>query len=122
MPLYTIVTQAGVLDDGRKARLAAEITALHVEFSGVPKAWVHVVFQDYSPGCGFVGGEAAPTVGLTASIRSGRSSEYKRRLLERLWALVREATAAADDRIVIGLQELPAADAMEMGRAMPDVA
>lgn len=120
MPLYMIATQSGTLDAAGKAGLAAEITALHVELSGVPRNWVHVIFQDYPAGDGFTAGEAAATVSLSLSIRAGRSAEYRRTLLTRLWALLQAATAAPEDRIVIGLQEIPPGDAMEMGQIMPD--
>jgi phenylpyruvate tautomerase PptA (4-oxalocrotonate tautomerase family) len=121
MPLYTIATQSGTLDASHKASLAGEITSLHVELSGVPRNWVHVVFQDYPPGSGFTAGEVAPMLSLTLSIRTGRTAEYKRTLLTRLWALLQTATAAPDDQIVIGLQEVPPGNAMEMGQIMPDV-
>jgi hypothetical protein len=41
--------------------------------------------------------------------------------MKRLWELVQNATGAADDQIVVGIQELPASQAMEMGQVMPDV-
>jgi phenylpyruvate tautomerase PptA (4-oxalocrotonate tautomerase family) len=44
MPLYTITTQAGVLDSPAKADLADKLTAFHAEYAGVPKNWVHIVF------------------------------------------------------------------------------
>jgi phenylpyruvate tautomerase PptA (4-oxalocrotonate tautomerase family) len=122
MPLYTITTQAGVLSGGAKARLAGELTIFHSEYAGVPKNWVHVVFQDYEAGSGFTAGEAAATAALTLLIRAGRSPEYKRGLLKRLWELLQAATGAPDDQIVIGIQEVPPSQAMEMGQIMPDVA
>jgi phenylpyruvate tautomerase PptA (4-oxalocrotonate tautomerase family) len=121
MPLYTITLQAGTLSQDRKAVLAAAITDLHVEFSGVPADWVHVVFVDYAEGNGFTAGRVAPAVGLTLLIRTGRSAEYKRGLLQRLWDLLQPATGLPDDQIVIGIQEVPASQAMEMGQIMPDV-
>jgi phenylpyruvate tautomerase PptA (4-oxalocrotonate tautomerase family) len=121
MPLYTVTTQAGVLTAEAKAKLAGELTAFHVEYAGVPKNWVHIVFQDYAPGSGFTAGEVAATAALTLLIRTGRSSDYKRGLLTRLWELLQAATNAPDDQIVIGIQELPASQAMEMGKIMPDV-
>jgi hypothetical protein len=42
----------------------------------------------------------------TLLIRPGRSA-YKRELLKRLWALLQNATGAPDDRIVLGIQEVP---------------
>jgi phenylpyruvate tautomerase PptA (4-oxalocrotonate tautomerase family) len=122
MPLYTVTTQTGVLSAEAKSTLAGELTAFHSEYAGVPKNWVHVVFQDYAPGSGFTAGEPAATAALTLLIRTGRSPEYKRGLLKRLWELLQDATGAPDDQIVLGIQEVPASQAMEMGQIMPDVA
>jgi phenylpyruvate tautomerase PptA (4-oxalocrotonate tautomerase family) len=121
MPLYSIVTQAGVLDSDAKASLADELTAFHSGYSGVPKTWVQIVFQDYSPGSGFTGGRTSAPAALTLLIRTGRSAEYKRGLVTALWKLFRDATGARDDQIVIGVQEVPPSQAMEMGQIMPDV-
>ena len=122
MPLYTLMTQDGVLNSEAKSRLAAELTDLHSEYSGVPRNWVHVVFQEYPPGNGFTAGEAAATAALTLLIRTGRTPEYKRGLLQRLWTVFQTATGAPDDQIVIGIQEVPPSQAMEMGQIMPEVA
>ena len=121
MPLYTLMTQDGVLNSEAKTRLAVELTELHSSYSGVPKNWVHVVFQEYPAGHGFTAGEAAATAALTLLIRTGRAPEYKRELIQRLWTLLQTATGAPDDQIVIGIQELPPSQAMEMGKIMPDV-
>jgi phenylpyruvate tautomerase PptA (4-oxalocrotonate tautomerase family) len=121
MPLYSVVTQSGVLSGNAKAKLADDLTAFHCEYAGVPKNWVHVVFQDYAPGCGFTAGEASATAALTLLIRTGRSAEYKRALLKRLWELLQGATGAPNDQIAISIQEVPPSQAMEMGRIMPDV-
>ncbi|WP_442581671.1 hypothetical protein ACSBOB_06720 [Mesorhizobium sp. ASY16-5R] len=42
-------------------------------------------------------------------------------MLARLWDLLQSATGAPDDQIVIGIQEVPASQAMEMAAIMPDV-
>jgi phenylpyruvate tautomerase PptA (4-oxalocrotonate tautomerase family) len=121
MPLYTVTTQAGVLSGKAKAQLAGELTAFHSEYAGVPKNWVHIVFQEYAAGNGFTAGEVAATAALTLLIRTGRSAEYKRGMLKRLWELLQGATGAPDDQIVLGIQEVPSSQAMEMGQIMPDV-
>lgn len=59
---------------------------------------------------------------MTLLIRSGRTPEYKRGLLQRLWTLFQTATGAPDDQIVIGTQEVPSSQATEVGQIMPDVA
>jgi phenylpyruvate tautomerase PptA (4-oxalocrotonate tautomerase family) len=122
MPLYSVTTQAGVLSGEAKFKIAGNLTTFHSGYSGVPKNWVHVVFHDYAPGSGFTAGEASPTAALTVLIRTGRSSDYKRGLLKRLWELFQGATGAPDDQIVIGIQEVPPSQAMEMAKIMPDVA
>jgi phenylpyruvate tautomerase PptA (4-oxalocrotonate tautomerase family) len=121
MPLYTVTTQAGILSDTAKAELAERLTELHSEYAQVPRNWVHIVLQEYPAGNGFTAGKPAATAALTVLIRTGRSAEYKRGLLKRLWALLQSATNAADDQIVIGVQEVPASQAMEMAQIMPDV-
>jgi phenylpyruvate tautomerase PptA (4-oxalocrotonate tautomerase family) len=122
MPLYTISTQTGVLDSPAKANLAGKITAFHAEYAGVPKNWVHVVFHEYPIGNGFTAGKPSPTASLTVLIRTGRSPDYKREMLKRLWSLVQAATGAPDGEVVLGIQEVPPSQAMEMGQIMPDVA
>jgi phenylpyruvate tautomerase PptA (4-oxalocrotonate tautomerase family) len=122
MPLYTITTQAGVLDSPAKTDLADKLTAFHAEYAGVPKNWVHIVFHEYPSGSGFTAGRPSPTAALTLLIRTGRSADYKREMLKRLWSLVQAATGAPDEEIVLGIQEVPSSQAMEMGQIMPDVA
>src|SRR5580693_9945532 len=102
MPLYTVTTQTGVLSAEAKSTLAGELTAFHSEYAGVPKNWVHIVFQDYAPGSGFTAGEPAATAALTLLMRAGRPPEYKRELIQRLWKLFQTATGAPDDQLVIG--------------------
>jgi phenylpyruvate tautomerase PptA (4-oxalocrotonate tautomerase family) len=116
------MTQAGALSGEAKAKLAGELTMFHSEYAGVPKNWLHIVFQDYAPESGFTAGEASATAALTLLVRTGRPPEYKRELLKRLWKLFQDATGAPDDQIVLGIQELPPSQAMEMGKIMPEVA
>jgi phenylpyruvate tautomerase PptA (4-oxalocrotonate tautomerase family) len=122
MPLYTITTQAGVLDSPGKTDLADKLTAFHAEYAGVPKNWVHTVFHEYPSRSGFTAGKPSPTAALTLLIRTGRSADYKREMLKRLWSLVQAATGAPDEEIVLGIQEVPSSQAMEMGQIMPDIA
>jgi phenylpyruvate tautomerase PptA (4-oxalocrotonate tautomerase family) len=122
MPLYTLTTQIGMLSDQARADLADGLTKLHSQYAGVPENWVHIVFQEYGAGCGFTAGKPAAAAALTLLIRTGRSAEYKRELLKRLWALFQAATGAPDDQIVIGIQEVPPSQAMEMAQLMPEVA
>lgn len=122
MPLYTIMCARDLFDDAGRERLAVGITDLHSRMAGVPPEWVHVIFQEFPPNHGFTAGRRADVVAMTLVIRDGRPSEYKRLMITALWHLLQEATGAADDQIVIGIQEVPPSQAMEMGQIMPDVA
>jgi phenylpyruvate tautomerase PptA (4-oxalocrotonate tautomerase family) len=121
MPLFTITVQDDVLNRDTKAKLAAELTDLHSSYAGVPQNWVHVVFSEYASGNGFTAGVPAQAASLTLLIRTGRTPEYKRALIQQLWTLLQTATGAPDDQIVIGIQEVPPSQAMEMGVVMPEV-
>ena len=121
MPLYTVTTQAGVLDSPSKTDLADKLTAFHTEYAAVPGNWVHIVFHDYPNGSGFTAGRPSSTVVLTLLIRAGRSADYEREMLRRLWSLMQAATGAPDEEIVVGIQEVPSSQAMEMGQIMPDI-
>jgi hypothetical protein len=59
---------------------------------------------------------------MTVLIRTGRAADYKRQLLQRMWQLLQSATSAPDDQLVLGIQEVPPSQAMEMGQIMPEVA
>jgi phenylpyruvate tautomerase PptA (4-oxalocrotonate tautomerase family) len=108
-------------DGPAKKDLAEKITEFHAEYAAVPRNWVHVVFHEYAAGSGFSAGAPSPAAALTLLIRSGRSPDYKRAMLRRLWSLMQAATGAPDEEIVLGIQEVPSSQAMEMGHIMPDV-
>ena len=121
MPLYRIATQQGSLSSEAKAALAAEITDFHCRLTGLDKAFVKLIFETFPIGDGFVGGEAAAAVTLTVLIRAGRSTEYKKNMLQHLWSMLQRATGATDAQMLIAIEEAPASDAMEMGVIMPEL-
>ena len=51
-----------------------------------------------------------------------RSPQYKHGLVTRLWELIQNATGAPENHIVVGIQEVPPSQAMEMGQVMLEVA
>jgi phenylpyruvate tautomerase PptA (4-oxalocrotonate tautomerase family) len=119
MPLYTITTQGGSLSNDAKVELAARLTALHCEMSGVPKNWVHVVFHDYTAGSGFTAGKPAATVALSLLIRTGRPSEYKRELLKRLWGLLQSPPGRPTTRSSSAFRKFRRARRWRWGRSCP---
>ena len=121
MPLYEIATQEGSLSSEAKAALAVEITDFHCQMTGLDKAFVKIIFDTFPAGDGFVGGEAAAAVILTVLIRAGRSTDYKRKMLQQLWSMLQRATGATDAQMLVAIEEAPASQAMEMGLIMPDL-
>jgi phenylpyruvate tautomerase PptA (4-oxalocrotonate tautomerase family) len=121
MPLYTVITQDGLVADGTKAKIAAEITRIHTAVMKIPTSFVRVVFLCYPKGCGFTGGQEAPTAALNCVLRSGHSAEEKADTLKQLWTAFQNLTGLATEQIAISLQEIPSSNAMEMGRIMPAV-
>ena len=121
MPLYSIATQDGTLSAEAKAALAAQITDFHCQLTGLDKAFVKIIFDTFPPGDGFVGGEAGTAVVLTVLIRGGRSTDYKRNMLQQLWSMLQSATGATNEQMLVAIQEAPASQAMEMGQIMPEL-
>jgi phenylpyruvate tautomerase PptA (4-oxalocrotonate tautomerase family) len=121
MPLYSIATQQDALSVEAKAALAAQITEFHCQLTGLDKAFVKIIFNTFPPEDGFVGGKAAAAVILTVLIRDGRSADYKRDMLRRLWSMLQSATGATDEQMLVAIQEAPASQAMEMGQIMPEL-
>ncbi len=82
----------------------------------IPTSFVRVVFLCYPKGCGFTGGQEAPTAALNCVLRSGHSAEEKIDMLKRLWSMFQGLTGFATDQN----RDIPSGDslnqhAMEMG-------
>jgi phenylpyruvate tautomerase PptA (4-oxalocrotonate tautomerase family) len=121
MPLYTAITEDGIVSDETKARIAEGITRIHAAVMKVPKNFVRVVFLSYPKHSGYTAGEEAPTAVLNCVLRSGHTVEEKTDLLKQLWSLFQGLTGTATDQLAISLQEIPSSNAMEMGQIMQAV-
>jgi len=121
MPLYTAITEEGIVSVETKAKIAGEITRLHTTVMKVPKNFVRVVFLSYPKGSGFTGGEQAPTASLNCVLRSGHTLEEKSDMLQQLWTMFQGLTGIATDQLALSLQEIPSSNAMEMGQIMQTI-
>lgn len=121
MPLYTAITQEGIVSPETKATIAEEITRIHTTVMKVPKNFVRVVSLSYPKGSGFTGGEQVPTASLTCVLRSGHTPDEKADMLRQLWAMFQDRTGIATDQLALSLQEIPSSNAMEMGQIMQAV-
>ena len=88
MPTYTVSTSPGQLDDAARPALARAITAAHTAATGVPRFFAQVRFEELEAGQHFVGGVPMTDdfVFVHGQIRSGRTPEQKRVLLDALVA------------------------------------
>ena len=120
MPLYTAITQDGIVSDETKAKIAQEITRIHSSLMKVPASYVRVVFLFYPKGSGYTAGEE-PTAALNCVLRSGHTAEDKAEMLKQLWSMFQAHTGITTDQLAVSLQEIPSGDAMEMGRIMRSV-
>jgi phenylpyruvate tautomerase PptA (4-oxalocrotonate tautomerase family) len=121
MPLYTALTQEGLLSEETRVRIAQEITRIHSTVMKVPKEFVRVVFLAYPQGSGFTAGEVAPAASLNCVLRSGHTAGEKAEMLQQLWSMFQDLTGVATDQLALSLQEIPSSNAMEMGQIMQPV-
>jgi phenylpyruvate tautomerase PptA (4-oxalocrotonate tautomerase family) len=121
MPLYTAITEDGLVSDEKKAKIAREITRIHTAVMKVPTNFVRVVFLSYPRGSGFAAGEKAPTAALNCVLRSGHTDADKTEMLKQLWSMFQNLTGIPTDQLAISLQEISSSNAMEMGQIMQAV-
>jgi phenylpyruvate tautomerase PptA (4-oxalocrotonate tautomerase family) len=121
MPLYTAITEDGLVSDKKKAKIATEITRIHTEVMKVPSNFVRVVFLSYPKSSGYTAGKAASTAALNCVLRSGHTDAEKTDMLKQLWSMFQDLTDIPTDQLAISLQEIPSSNAMEMGQIMPSV-
>jgi phenylpyruvate tautomerase PptA (4-oxalocrotonate tautomerase family) len=121
MPLYTVMTQDGLLSAEQRDVIAAELVRIHTAAMGVPADFVHSIFPTYPRNHAYVAADHSPVASIVAVIRAGHTSEEKTRLVQALWKMFQDNTRVSDRDLSIALQEVPASQAMENGVIMPEV-
>jgi phenylpyruvate tautomerase PptA (4-oxalocrotonate tautomerase family) len=121
MPLYTVMTQDGLLSTKQRDAIAAELVRIHTTAMGVPADFVHSIFPTYPRDHAYVAANHSPVASILAVIRAGHTSEEKTRLVQSLWKMFQDETRMSDRDLSVALQEVPASQAMENGVIMPEV-
>jgi phenylpyruvate tautomerase PptA (4-oxalocrotonate tautomerase family) len=121
MPLYTVMTQDGLLSAQQRDVIAAELVRIHTTAMGVPANFVHSIFPTYPRNHAYVAADRTPVASIVGVIRAGHTSEEKSRLVQALWKMFRGKTGVSDRELSVALQEVPASQAMENGVTMPEV-
>jgi phenylpyruvate tautomerase PptA (4-oxalocrotonate tautomerase family) len=121
MPLYTVMTQDGLLSAEQRDVIAAEIVRIHTAAMSVPAHFVHSIFPTYPRNHAYVAATRSSVASILAVIRAGHTPEEKTRLVQALWKMFQDQTSVSDRDLSVALQEVPASQAMENGAMMPDV-
>jgi phenylpyruvate tautomerase PptA (4-oxalocrotonate tautomerase family) len=119
MPVYTVTTEMGRLDEDQRERLAKGITAIHGEETGAPEPLIHVVFNAYPPGVAWSSNRPGSPNIINASVRAGRSQEVRVRMMERMSALFCDVTGISERDVLVALFDFAPHWAMEAGMVLP---
>jgi phenylpyruvate tautomerase PptA (4-oxalocrotonate tautomerase family) len=115
MPIYQCISPDGLLDESARGKIAEEITRIHCDATGVPPAFVNVVFLDVPEGRYFVAGRPSAHSVLNGAIRVGRDLETRQRILRELSQMWTRLTGQTEGELLISLWENPAENVMEAG-------
>ena len=121
MPVYQCFSPEGLLDESARAGLAAEITRIHCDATGVPPSFVNVMFTGTPAGTYFVAGKPAGHTVLSGAIRVGRDLATRQRILRELSQMWTRLTGQPEEELLVSLWENPAENAMEGGSIFPEI-
>jgi phenylpyruvate tautomerase PptA (4-oxalocrotonate tautomerase family) len=119
VPIYQCICPEGLLGESARGELAEEIARIHCDATGVPPAFVNVMFLDVPAGRYFVAGKPSGHSVLNAAIRVGRDLETRQRILRELSQMWTRLTGQAEGELLISLWENPAENVMEAGLIFP---
>jgi hypothetical protein len=90
MPLYTVMTQHGLLSAEQRDVIAAELVDIHTAAMGVPADFVHSIFPTYSQGHAYIATGRSPVASILGIIRAGHTSDEKTRLVQAPWRMFQD--------------------------------
>jgi len=120
MPFYQFTVPAGSATAGKKAEVAAAVTAVHAQVTGAPRDYVNCSFMEVPPGSIFAGGHAVEGGRMVGIIRQGRSEQVKRKLMMALADAWTSVTGEAAEDIALFVHEIPGYQVMENGLLLPE--
>ena len=121
MPTYAFST-AKELTVEQRAKLVESVTSIHQVEATAPRYFVQVIFYKVEVGSIFIGGEAAPPdhIWVRADIRSGRTSEQKARMLQRIMRETSEILGISEQSVWVYISDIPAQGVLEFGNVLPE--
>lgn len=119
MPVYSVTTEMGRLDQDQKEKIAAGITAIHGEETGAPEPLIHVIFMAYPKGAAWSSSKpGAPNI-VNASIRAGRPESVRQKMLFRINELMCGVMGIQSRDLLVALFDFPPHWATEGGMILP---
>jgi len=122
MPTFNVIVPEGRLSSEQKTRVAGAIGRTYKELTGVPENLTQVILIEVKPGNYFVGSVPLDTdqISVEGHLRTGRSVEAKRSLVERIVEAVAQAAAMPKSHVWAHLVDMPATQIVEFGRVVPE--
>ena len=116
MPLYMCNALKGVIPEGAKRKIAADITDIHCEITGAPRTFVHVFFFEDATQLPIDG----KSVFIFGSIRAGRTDGQKSDLTSRMKASIHAHAGVPLRDIIADTTDVRANWVMEGGDVLPE--
>jgi phenylpyruvate tautomerase PptA (4-oxalocrotonate tautomerase family) len=113
MPLYTVMTQDGLLSAQQRDVIAVELVRIHMTAMGVPANFVHSIFPTYPRNRAYVAADRSPVASIVGVIRAGHTPDEKSRLVQTLWKMFKDKTGISDRDLSVALQEVAPSQAVE---------
>ena len=120
MPTYKITTKPKKLSDDQKDRIAEYITRVHSEITGAPRYYAQMIF-DENEYRRYIGGKQSDSqIWIRADIRSGRTIEQRKTLVQKIVEGVSEIAEVPTSDVWVYLNNLEAYDMAEFGQILPE--
>ena len=121
MPTYTVWSEADTISIKSRAAIASVLTEAHHAVTGAPRYFAQVLFPEVQKGSVFVGGRALTEghIWVRADIRSGRTADQKRTLIDRVMEEIGNATGVAQAHIWVYINEISGENMSEWGQVLP---
>lgn len=116
MPIYMCNAVKGAISTAAKAKIASDITDIHCKVTGAPPTFVHVFFFEDAPQHPLDG----KCVFLFGSIRSGRTPDQKRSLVDQMKQSIHGRSGVPMGEISVDTADVPASWVMEGGDVLPE--
>lgn len=121
MPSYVVTCLEGRLSASEKSNVAEAVTRAHGDLTGAPYYFAQVIFNEIKRGNYFLGGTQlnGDHVFVHGTIRGGRPTEVKDKLIARLTSDVAASSKMKTNSVWVYLSELTPNQMVEFGRVLP---